>query len=84
MFSEITFSDLGVDPKILTALDEMGYKHPTTVQENTYQVLKSGKDLLAQSRKGTRKTLAFGIPVMEMVTPGGRTPPAIIITPTRE
>ena len=84
MFSEITFEELGVSSEILSALDSMGYKHPTTVQEKTYKVLKDGTDLLAQSRTGTGKTLAFGIPVMEMITARNKQPQAIILTPTRE
>jgi len=84
MFSNITFSELGVCQEVLNALNEIGYTNPTGVQEKSFKVLKEGKDLLVQSRTGTGKTLAFGLPILEMVTAGNRHPQCIILTPTRE
>jgi ATP-dependent RNA helicase DeaD len=84
MFSESTFESLGIHQEILNALNDINYIHPTTVQEKTYKIVKSGKDVLAQSRTGTGKTLAFGIPLMEKIIGESKYPQVLIMTPTRE
>jgi superfamily II DNA/RNA helicase len=44
----------------------------------------AGRDVLARSRTGSGKTLAFAIPIVERLTPSGRSPSALILAPTRE
>src|SRR6185312_2080643 len=42
------------------------------------------KDLLVQSRTGTGKTTAFGLPIVSRMVPAVRQPQALILAPTRE
>ncbi len=79
-----SFADLGLPREVAAALDDMGYFTPTPVQSAVYQKVMEGKDLMVQSRTGTGKTTAFGLPIVSAVETGRRAPQAIILTPTRE
>src|SRR3954468_12779430 len=79
-----SFDDLGLHPDVKLALDEMGYFVPTAVQTAVYKPVSEGKDLLVQSRTGTGKTTAFGLPTMSKIIPTHRAPQAMILAPTRE
>ena len=79
-----SWDDLGLHPDVKLALDEMGYFAPTAVQATVYKPVSDGKDLLVQSRTGTGKTTAFGLPTISKIVPIQRTPQALILTPTRE
>ena len=44
-----------------------------------------GRDIIGQAKTGTGKTLGFGVPLLQrMEIPGGSTPQALIVCPTRE
>ncbi len=79
-----SFDDLGLHPDIKLALDEMGYFEPTAVQTAVYGPVSEGKDLMVQSRTGTGKTTAFGLPILSKIVPTHRQPQALILAPTRE
>src|SRR5690606_5223226 len=59
-----SFDDMGLHPDVKQALDEMGYFAPTPVQTAVFKPVSEGKDLLVQSRTGTGKTTAFGLPIV--------------------
>jgi superfamily II DNA/RNA helicase len=44
----------------------------------------AGHDIIGQARTGTGKTLAFGIPLLQLIEHGGKKPQALVIVPTRE
>ena len=81
--TEQTFAELGLSEDVLKGIEAMGYVHPTHVQAKLIPKAISGVDLLGQSKTGTGKTAAFGLPVLERVSPddafGG-----LILCPTRE
>jgi ATP-dependent RNA helicase DeaD len=79
-----TFADFGLSEKTLHSLEEMGYAHPTSVQQEAIPLATSGKDLVVQSRTGTGKTAAFGIPVVERIDPNEAVVQAMVLAPTRE
>src|SRR5687767_4098644 len=62
----------------------MGYKAPTDVQAETVPRALSGKDLVVQSRTGTGKTAAFGIPMVERIDAAVEGVQAVVLAPTRE
>jgi ATP-dependent RNA helicase DeaD len=78
------FSALNLSERILQSLDAMGYKAPTECQSETVPRALLGKDLVVQSRTGTGKTAAFGIPIMERVDPARPSIQAVALAPTRE
>ena len=67
-----SFDDLGLHPDVKQALDDMGYFAPTPVQTAVFKPVSEGKDLLVQSRTGTGKTTAFGLPIVNRMVPAAR------------
>ncbi len=80
----LTFEELGLREEILTAVRELGYTAPTPVQEAAIPKLMKGYDLIGQSRTGTGKTAAFGIPLIELIDPDDRSLQGVVLCPTRE
>ncbi len=81
----MNFSDLNLNKPLLDALDDMGYKHPTTIQHKAFSVIMSGKDVCGIAQTGTGKTFAYLLPVLrEWKHSKDRFPQVLIIVPTRE
>ena len=79
-----TFAELGVTERIDEALRMRGIDGPFEIQARVIPDAIAGRDVLARSRTGSGKTLAFAVPLVERLTPSGRTPSALILAPTRE
>lgn len=79
-----SFADMNLAPDVQRALDEMGYEVPMEVQTVIYARVCQGRDLMVQSRTGSGKTAAFGIPLAQMLEPGAKGVRALILAPTRE
>jgi superfamily II DNA/RNA helicase len=79
-----SFEDLGVRADTVASLAEKGITHPFRIQQLSLPLALAGHDVIGQAKTGTGKTLAFGIPLLERLTPGGTTPQALVIVPTRE
>ncbi len=79
------FSELGIHNDLLDAIDYMGFKETTPIQEQAIPVILEGNDLIACAQTGTGKTAAFLLPILDLIAdlPGGNTS-ALIIVPTRE
>ena len=81
----ITFAEMGLHADVLRALEEMGFSAPMAVQSATLPLIAAGKDLMVQSRTGSGKTAAFGIPFANnIVRPEDKFVQAIVLLPTRE
>ena len=78
------FISMGLAPEILRALSCMGYERPTKVQSAVFDTVAAGKDVLVQSRTGTGKTAAFGIPVAHRLSSDNNSSKALALAPTRE
>jgi ATP-dependent RNA helicase DeaD len=78
------FRDLGLQPEIQTALDELGYELPTPIQEQAIPELLAGHDVIGQAQTGTGKTAAFGLPLLQYLDPESDEVQAVVLTPTRE
>lgn len=81
-----TFKDLGLSEQTLKAIETMGYKQPTPVQEQAIPVALQGRDVIAAAQTGTGKTAAFVLPTLDRLghTKKRRSPTCLVITPTRE
>jgi ATP-dependent RNA helicase DeaD len=80
-----SFADLGLRPEVLQAIAEMGFSEPMEVQTVTLPLVRAGRDIMVQSRTGSGKTAAFGIPFADgMVDPKQKSVQAIVLLPTRE
>src|SRR2546428_10750078 len=79
------FEQLGLGPKIVQAVDELGFTAPTPIQEKAIPELLTGtRDFVGLAQTGTGKTAAFGLPLLELINPELRQPQALILCPTRE
>ncbi len=78
------FSDLSISEPILQGLQDMGFEHPTSVQEQCIPTLLKQKDVVGQAQTGTGKTAAFGIPVVQQTDVSISEVQTIIMCPTRE
>ena len=79
-----TFNTLGIRPEIVQALKKNNLTVATPVQRAAIPMLLSGKDVIAQAQTGTGKTLAFVLPILEIIDTEQPHVQALIITPTRE
>ena len=81
------FSDLGLSPEVLKAVDESGYQTPTPIQEKAIPYVLMGRDILGCAQTGTGKTASFTLPMIDILASGrarARMPRSLIIEPTRE
>ncbi len=79
-----SFASLSLSQATLGSLEAKGYESPTPVQEESIPKALAGKDLVVQSRTGTGKTAAFGIPIVEKVDAQRDGVQAVVLAPTRE
>ncbi|HEY6877517.1 MAG TPA: DEAD/DEAH box helicase [Polyangiales bacterium] len=79
-----TFDAIPLSPSVRRAIDELGFVTPTAVQRAAFEPAALGHDLIVQSRTGTGKTLAFGLPLVDRLVYEGHGLQALILAPTRE
>ncbi|MBN2616393.1 MAG: DEAD/DEAH box helicase [Bacteroidales bacterium] len=81
----IKFEELGLSKEILQAISEMGFVHPTPIQEKTIPaLLNQENDLIALAQTGTGKTAGFGLPIIDQINTDTKNVQAVILCPTRE
>lgn len=81
----IKFEDLALEERLLNAINDLGFKNPTEIQEKSIPVLLSGqKDFIGLAQTGTGKTAAFGLPLLQLIDESAKHPQALIVCPTRE
>jgi ATP-dependent RNA helicase DeaD len=81
---DVKFSDLNLSPQMMNDLKHNKFETPMPVQALAIPFLMDGRDLIAQAKTGTGKTLAFAIPIIEKVDTNNRDVQALILLPTRE
>ena len=86
----MSFSNLGLDGKILQAVQDAGYTEPTPIQTAAIPPIIAGHDLIGIAQTGTGKTAAFTLPILTKLAaqsaaagPNRRTR-VLVIAPTRE
>jgi len=79
------FEQLGLNPSILKAVEDMGFTSPSEIQEKAIPVLlNEDTDMVALAQTGTGKTAAFGFPLIQKINVSKRHTQALILSPTRE
>jgi ATP-dependent RNA helicase RhlE len=82
------FKDLALDPSLLQAIEDTGYKTPTPIQAESIPNVLAGKDLMAAAQTGTGKTAGFTLPMIQNLMQGKPASHnqvrALVLTPTRE
>ena len=82
-----TFADLELSADVLRAVEDVGYKTPTPIQQQAIPVVLQGRDVLGIAQTGTGKTAGFTLPMIDILSSGrakARMPRSLILEPTRE
>ena len=81
----MTFSELNLTTPLLSALDDLGYTNPTTIQQKVFSVVMSGRDVCGIAQTGTGKTFAYLLPCLrQWKFTKDKSPQVLILVPTRE
>ena len=79
------FSDLGINKHLQQALAHLEISVPTDIQEKTIPlVLNQSEDLVVVAKTGTGKTVAFGVPLLQLIDIQNPNVQVVILAPTRE
>ena len=78
------FSELGLSPEILKAVDKMGFEEASPIQTAVIPHGLAGRDVVGQSATGSGKTAAFAIPAIEKVDVTLKKVQVLVLCPTRE
>ncbi len=79
------FTDLGLAPTIVRALDANEITQPTEIQEKSIPTLLTGEqDFIGLAQTGTGKTAAFGLPLLQHINVRQRDVQGLVLAPTRE
>ena len=80
----LNFNNLGLSRESLDAVSDMGYTTPTQIQHESIPHILNGHDVIGHSKTGTGKTMAFGLPAIELVDTSSRATQVMVLCPTRE
>ena len=83
----MSFSNLGLSPKVESAVEATGFETPTPIQAQAIPVAVAGRDVLGIAQTGTGKTASFVLPMLTRLERGrarARMPRTLILEPTRE
>src|SRR3954453_10518699 len=83
----MSFANLGLSEKVLSAVAATGYTTPTPIQEQAIPHVLARRDVLGIAQTGTGKTAAFVLPMITMLEQGrarAGSPGRLILEPTRE
>ena len=80
---EINFE---IKPQIKRALDDMGFEKLTEIQQKSIPLILDGKDVIGKSQTGSGKTIAFGVPAVEIIDKelNKKYTQVLVLVPTRE
>jgi ATP-dependent RNA helicase RhlE len=86
------FSDLGLLPELLRAVEDAGYSEPTPIQAQAIPVILAGRDMMGGAQTGTGKTAGFVLPMLHRIarhastssSPARHPVRCLILAPTRE
>lgn len=78
------FTELGLSPEVLKAIDKMGFEEASPIQTAVIPTILEGRDVVGQSSTGSGKTAAFAIPAIERVDVKQRGVQVLVLCPTRE
>jgi len=76
------FQGLGIAPRLLEIIEELDFASPTPIQAQAMPVILEGKDLVGIAQTGTGKTLAFGVPMLQLLA--AHKGKGLVVLPTRE
>ncbi|WP_162051155.1 MULTISPECIES: DEAD/DEAH box helicase [unclassified Lentimonas] len=83
------FSELGLRPELVAAVEAKGYTTPSPIQARAIPAILEGRDVLGGAQTGTGKTAAFSLPVLQRLASGefkgqNKRARVLVLAPTRE
>nr|WP_288834119.1 DEAD/DEAH box helicase [uncultured Flavobacterium sp.] len=80
-----TFEQFNLPKSLQKAIDTLGFTTPTPIQEKSFSVIMSGRDMMGIAQTGTGKTFAYLLPLLKQYKfSTTHTPKIVILVPTRE
>ena len=81
----MSFKEINLTKQLLNALEDLGFETPTPIQEQSFNVVSSGKDVVGIAQTGTGKTFAYMLPILRNLAYSTQeNPRVLILVPTRE
>ncbi|KAJ0745572.1 putative RNA helicase [Helianthus annuus] len=93
---EVTFEQIGLDPRLIHALTKKNIQQPTPIQQTGIPLILEGKDVVARAKTGSGKTFAYLLPLLQKLMlldsnssssvslAKALAPTAMILVPSRE
>ncbi|KAG5419772.1 DBP9 [Candida metapsilosis] len=84
---DTTWKSLNLDPRLLQAIDQLGFSNPTLIQSSAIPLaLEEKRDIIAKASTGSGKTAAYAIPIIQNLLLDNTSPgiKSIVLVPTRE
>lgn len=78
------FSEFKINQKYVEILAKNYITEPTKIQEESIPQILAGRDFIGKAQTGTGKTLAFLLPIFQMIDATNKHTQALVIVPTRE
>ncbi|MCK5220513.1 MAG: DEAD/DEAH box helicase, partial [Candidatus Aminicenantes bacterium] len=79
------FESMGLDPRLIKGIKEMGFEKPMPIQEKVIPILlEKDTDMVGLAQTGTGKTAAFGLPLISKTDTNNKHVQTIVLSPTRE
>ena len=79
------FENMGLDPRLIKGIKEMGFEKPMPIQEKVIPVLlEKDTDMVGLAQTGTGKTAAFGLPLISKTDTNNKNVQTVVLSPTRE
>ncbi|KAG8815472.1 ribosomal RNA processing protein [Serendipita sp. 399] len=82
--STVPFSELGLIPELLQAVQASGYKNATSIQAQAIPAALQNKDIIGVAKTGSGKTAAFALPILQKWWEDPKPIYACVLAPTRE
>ena len=61
------FKKLGIDERLLTSINDLGFELPSPIQEQAIPLALQGVDIVGLSQTGSGKTAAFSLPMLQKI-----------------
>ncbi len=78
------FEKFNLQPFLIEAIEELGFKEPTEVQERLIPAIQKGRSVIGQSQTGSGKTHTFLLPLINKIDATHNEVQVVVTAPSRE
>jgi len=81
----LSFETFNLNRQLLNAVDDLGFEHPTEIQQKAIPLISGGQEVIGIAQTGTGKTAAYLLPIlMKLKYAQSDMPRVVILVPTKE